>query len=96
MRATRAAGDGLAYRRSLSHVTTQVRAQRHANNHEAERTAIEAYSGDIRFAVSVGDNGIRDLLEMIFADEEAHIDWIEAQRDPIEQVGIQNYLAAQV
>ncbi|MCX5759472.1 MAG: bacterioferritin [Candidatus Hydrogenedentes bacterium] len=77
------------------HIGASVDKQ-HANDHEAERTAIEAYNEDIRFAVSAGDNGTRDLLEEILEDEEEHIDWIEAQQDQIEQVGIQNYLAVQV
>ena len=41
------------------------------------------------------DNGTRDLLEKILKDEEAHLDWLEAQRDQIEQMGLENYLANQ-
>jgi bacterioferritin len=46
--------------------------------------------------VSVGDNGTRELLETTLKDEERHIDWLEAQRDQIEQMGIQAYLSEQV
>jgi bacterioferritin len=68
----------------------------HRNDHEAEKTAIEAYNLAIKLAVEVGDNGSRDMLEEILEDEEAHIDWIEAQLDQIEQMGLQVYLAEQL
>jgi bacterioferritin len=67
-----------------------------ANDWDAENTAIKAYNDDIRFAVQVGDNGTRELLESILTDEERHIDWLEAQKDQIAQTGIQNYLAVQI
>jgi len=35
-------------------------------------------------------------LELILKDEEDHLDWIEAQFDQVNQMGIQNYLAQQV
>jgi bacterioferritin len=68
----------------------------HRNDHEAEKTAIEAYNLAVKLAVEVGDNGSRDMLEEILEDEEAHIDWIEAQLDQIEQMGLQVYLAEQL
>ena len=42
------------------------------------------------------DNGTRLLLEAILASEEEHIDWIEAQQDLIQQIGVENYLAQQI
>ena len=66
------------------------------NDHEAERMAIQVYNEGIKLAVEVGDNGTRDLLEEILEDEEEHIDWIEAQLDQIEQMGLQIYLGEQV
>ncbi len=66
------------------------------NNHNAESGAIKAYNEVIRLAVEVGDNGTRDMLEAILKDEEAHIDWIEAQLDQIQQMGLQNYLTEQM
>jgi bacterioferritin len=47
-------------------------------------------------AVEVKDNGTREMLESILKDEEAHIDWIEAQLDQISQMGIQIYLSEQI
>jgi bacterioferritin len=77
------------------HIGADVAAQ-HKNDWQAERDAIEAYNEGIRLAVEVGDNGTRELLKSILVDEEDHIDWIEAQRDQIAQMGIENYLAQQM
>ena len=62
----------------------------------AEYGAVQAYNDGIRQAVELGDNGTRELLESILTDEEEHIDWIEAQLDQIQQMGIQNYLVEQM
>ncbi len=63
---------------------------------EAEQGAIKAYNDGIRLAVEVGDNGSRSLLESILHDEEDHIDWLEAQLDQIEQMGLSTYLSEQL
>jgi bacterioferritin len=68
----------------------------HENDHQAEATAIRDYNADIRLCVEVGDNGTRELFESILKDEERHIDWLEAQLDQIQQMGIQNYLVEQL
>ncbi len=70
--------------------------KQHKNDWKAENTAIGDYNEDIRLAVELGDNGTRELLESILVDEENHIDWIEAQLDQIQQMGIQNYLVEQM
>lgn len=66
------------------------------NDWAAEEGAVKAYNEGIRLATEVGDNGTRELLESILKDEEAHIDWLEAQLDQIQQMGIQNYLVEQI
>ena len=66
------------------------------NDLAAELGAVKAYNNGIRLAVEVGDNGTREILESILADEEDHIDWLEAQISQIEQMGIQNYLVEQI
>jgi bacterioferritin len=66
------------------------------NDLSAEGDAIRAYNKGIQLAVEVGDNGTRALFESILQDEEDHLDWIEAQLDQIEQIGIQNYLVEQI
>ncbi len=66
------------------------------NNWDAEAGAIKSYNDGIRLATEVVDNGTRELLETILKDEENHIDWLEAQRDQIQQMGLQNYLVEQI
>jgi bacterioferritin len=66
------------------------------NDWQAEHDAIQEYNADIRMTAEYGDNGTRELLKSILMDEEAHIDWIEAQLDQIKQMGIQNYLGEQI
>lgn len=77
------------------HVGPDIQAQ-FENDWTAEQGAIQNYNAAIRLAVDVGDNGSRTLLDSILEDEEQHLDWLEAQRDQIAQIGIQNYLAEQI
>jgi bacterioferritin len=67
-----------------------------ASDRAAEEGAIAAYNRAIQQCAELGDNGTREMLEDILEDEESHIDWLEAQLDQIEQLGIENYLAEQV
>ncbi len=66
------------------------------NDWTAEESAIKAYNAAIKLASELGDNGTRDLLEAILKDEEAHIDWLEAQQDQIKQMDLKNYLVEQI
>ena len=66
------------------------------NDLAAEGGAVPSYNTAILLANELKDGGTRELLEHILEDEERHLDWLEAQRDQIEQMGIENYLAMQV
>jgi len=66
------------------------------NDQAAEQGAIQAYNAAVKLAGAQGDNGTRELLEDILKDEEAHIDWLEAQLDQIRQAGIGPWLAEQI
>ncbi len=68
----------------------------HQNYQAAEEEGIRGYNEGIRLAVAAADNGTRELLESILKVEETHCDWIEAQLEQINQVGLQNYLAEQI
>lgn len=63
---------------------------------DAEAGAIQAYNDAIRLFLELGDSGSRELIEANLHDEEEHLDWLEAQLDQISQMGLQNYLQAQV
>jgi bacterioferritin len=65
------------------------------NDREAEVAAVRAYNAAITLAHQVEDQVSVDLLTQILKDEEKHVDWGEVQRDQIEQMGLQNYLANQ-
>lgn len=61
-----------------------------------EQEAIPRLKTAIKLCYEKGDHGTRELLEHILTDEENHVDWIEAQLQMIQDVGIQNYLAQQI
>ncbi len=65
------------------------------NDQDAELDAVKAYNAGIKLARESADNGTVELLTRILKMEEGHVDWAEAQRDQIEQMGLANYLANQ-
>jgi bacterioferritin len=77
------------------HIGSDVPEQ-HANDRTAEKDAIASYNDGIQLAVELSDNGTRELLESILAEEEGHIDWIETQQEQIKQMGIETYLGKQI
>jgi bacterioferritin len=77
------------------HIGAEVEPQL-KNDHNAEDGAIKSYNDGIKLCADLADNGTKELLDKILQDEEAHIDWIEAQMDQIARMGIQNYLVEQI
>lgn len=61
-----------------------------------EDAAIKVLHAGIATCNEAGDHVSRELLERILADEENHVDWIEAQLHLIQEVGMENYLAQQI
>lgn len=61
-----------------------------------EHEAFTQYNAAIEVCTKEGDNTSADLLEKLLADEEKHIDFLEAQLHLIKEIGIQNYLAQQM
>ena len=66
-----------------------------ANDLKAELYALKMYNEAIHLANEVSDSPTRELLQDIAKDEDAHIDWIEAQLEQIKHMGIGQYLALQ-
>ena len=65
------------------------------NDYSAECDVVKSYNEAIRVARSVEDQGTADLFSKILAMEEGHVDWAEAQRSQIEQMGVEQYLSNQ-
>jgi len=65
------------------------------NDLTGEMEACKVYNAAIKECEQYSDNGSRELLESILKDEEAHVDWLEAQLDQVSQMGIQIYLSQQ-
>ena len=61
-----------------------------------EHEALALLRRGVQICLQHEDHTSRELLEHILRDEEAHVDWLEAQLTLIEQIGIENYLAQQI
>ena len=66
------------------------------NDLALELEAVPRLNQAIDVAVEKRDNGSRELFEKILLDEEKHVDWLEAQIDMIDQMGIGVYLSQQM
>lgn len=66
------------------------------NDLALEMAALAVLRPGVALCLEAGDHGTRELLEHIIGDEEHHVDWIEAQKHKIEEVGYQAYLAEQI
>jgi len=66
------------------------------SDYALEMDALPRLNKGIETCRELGDNNSRHLLEEILAEEEEHVDWLEAQLALIEQVGPQHYLAQQI
>ena len=66
------------------------------NDLDLELKAVVMYNDAIRTAQEAGDNASRELFERLLKDEEAHVDFLEAQMHLIQQIGYERYLAQQI
>jgi bacterioferritin len=70
--------------------------EQHRFDLDLERDAVRRLNDGVELCRAKGDHGCRALLEKILVDEEEHVDWLEAQLEQIQAMGLQNYLAQQL
>ena len=89
--------DGLPRLESLAGVRAGKTVEEQMENDRLlEVAAIDRYRRGVALAEEHGDVGTRELLEHLLVGEEEHLDWIETQQSAIADIGIQNYLQAQM
>jgi bacterioferritin len=70
--------------------------EQHRLDLQVEYDAVKRLNAGITLCRDKGDNGTRELLEMILQQEEEGIDWLEAQLHLVEIVGRERYLTEQM
>lgn len=70
--------------------------QQLASDLKLEVDAVAMYNNAIRLCRDENDNASRELFERLLKDEEAHVDWLEAQLHQIQELGYERYLSQQV
>jgi bacterioferritin len=61
-----------------------------------EENAVGMYNKAIQISRDAGDDASRELFTLLLKDEEAHVDWLEAQLHQIKEIGYERYLSNQV
>ncbi len=61
-----------------------------------EIAAVAMYNRAVQISRDEGDNASRELFERLLKDEEAHVDWLEAQVYQIGEMGYERYLGQQI
>jgi bacterioferritin len=61
-----------------------------------EIEAVGLYNNAVKVSRDEGDNASRELFERLLKDEEAHVDWLEAQLHQINELGYERYLSQQI
>jgi bacterioferritin len=60
-----------------------------------ELNAVEMYNAAVKASREAGDDASRALFSKLLADEELHVDWLEAQLSQIKEMGYGQYLSNQ-
>ena len=60
-----------------------------------ELNAVQMYNAAVKISREAGDDASRALFSKLLADEELHVDWLEAQLSQIKEMGYGQYLSNQ-
>lgn len=63
---------------------------------ELEIKASQTYNEGVQICLEEKDAASREIMEQIVRESEESIDWIEAQLDLIDKLGIENYMLSQM
>ena len=66
------------------------------NDLAVEKQASVTYNEGVVICMEDKDSASRDVMEQIIRESEDSIDWLEAQLDLIEKIGIENYMLSQM
>ena len=66
------------------------------NDLALEKNASVTYNAGVTLCMEEKDSASREVMEQIIRESEDSIDWLEAQLDLIEKIGIENYLLSQM
>lgn len=63
---------------------------------EVETKASQSYNAAADLCIKEKDAASREIIEKIIRESEESLDWLEAQLDLIDKIGIKNYLQSQM
>ena len=66
------------------------------NDLALEINASKTYNEGVALSIQEKDSASREVMEKIIRESEDSVDWLEAQLDLIEKIGIENYLLSQM
>jgi bacterioferritin len=89
--------DGMPKMNEPLHVTIgQTVKEQLESDLQLEIDAVGMYNRSVELSRAEGDNASRELFETLLRDEEAHVDWLEAQLHQIKEIGYERYLSQQI
>ena len=66
------------------------------NDLALEINASQTYNEGVQICLEETDSASREVMEQIIRESEESIDWLEAQLDLIEKLGVKNYMLSQM
>lgn len=66
------------------------------NDLDVEKKASVTYNEGVSLCIAEKDSASREIMEQIIRESEESVDWLEAQLELIDKLGIQNYLLSQM